>query len=417
MATALLSRGFRLGIYCPGAGTGGPWRYVHSLLNGIDLEQFEVTVFCNLNGDYERRPDVRIVNLDAAAVNGTLPPAERPSSKGDRSLPARRRLMRLVPVAVRLWSGFGRDAVRLARLVRPYGLDLLHTQNTGCEESPLAARLAGVPHVLGTFHVDSTVDVHRERSGATHRLLEHLSNHCLDVGIAVSRATKRDWVRRTHIPAARVTTIHNGIDPNHFCRRRSKTDARRQLGLPADALVIGGVGRLDEAKGFEYLLTAAARLRSDFPTLLVAIAGDGPLRKSLERLAGELGIVDIVRFLGFQTDIQVVLEALDVFTLPSLSETLGYALLEAMSMELAAVGSTVGGIPEVIVQGKTGLLVPPRNPDRLADGLRTLLKDNDLRARMGTAGRERIVRDFHERDMVSKTIDLYRSACRWQRHQ
>jgi glycosyltransferase involved in cell wall biosynthesis len=264
--------------------------------------------------------------------------------------------------------------------------------------------------VIGTFHVDSTYDLHRERSGPSHRMMEMLSNRCLDKAIAVSHAAKRDWIRRTHIPAGRVVTIHNGIDPEKFQRRHSREEARRILGLPTHGLIIGGLGRLDEAKGFTYLIEAAAMLRGEFPNLYVAIAGDGPLRKELEQKVEQFGLAGRVRFLGFLSNVQILLDTLDVFALPSLCETLGYALLEAMATELPAVGSTVGGIPEVILEGATGFLVPPRNPERLAVALRTLLRDNEMGMRMGIAGRERVIRHFHERDMVRKTIDLYRTT-------
>jgi glycosyltransferase involved in cell wall biosynthesis len=309
-----------------------------------------------------------------------------------------------------LWAGFGKQVRRLARTFRRHRVDLLHTQNTGCEESPVAAKVAGVPQVLGTFHVDPTYDLHRERSGPGHRLLEVVSNRCLDVAVAVSHATKRDWVRRSHIPPARVVAIHNGIDPGTFRRRQSRQEARRALGLPETGLVVGGLGRLEEAKGFAFLIDAAAQLRSEFPDLTVAIAGAGPLRDALEQQAARLGLAGSVRFLGFQTDVQPVLDAFDVFAMPSLCETLGYALLEAMATEVPAVGSAVGGIPEVIVPGETGLVVPPRDPARLAEGLRVLLADAKRRERWGAEARSRVARHFHESDMVRKTIDLYRLA-------
>lgn len=366
-----------------------------------------MSVFCDLPGAYEPRPWVKVVPLDVVAA---APSATAGAATSEAPVAKRLALPRLAPKAVRLWVGFGAQTRRLARLLRRHPVDIFHTQNTGCEESPVAAKLAGVRHVIGTFHVDSTYDLHGARSGPTHRLLEVVSNRCLDTAIAVSRATKRDWVRRSHIPAARVVTIHNGIDPDKFHRRQSREAARTALGLSADGLIVGGLGRLDEAKGFTYLLDAAARLSTEFPNLTVAIAGAGPLREPLEQQAIRLGLRNVVRFLGFRSDVQPVLDALDVFAMPSLSETLGYALLEAMATELPAVGSAVGGIPEVIVPGETGFVVPPRNADRLAEGLRVLLRDAELRMRMGAAGRTRVGRDFHERDMVRKTIDLYRQA-------
>lgn len=392
----------QLALYCPGAGTGGPWRYVHSVLAGLDPAEFAVTVFADLPGDYPGRPDVRVVRLGGpAALPGGAAPAAAPP-------PPPRRGRRLPPAA-RLWAGFAREAWRLARLLRRHPTDLFHTQNTGCEESPVAARLAGCRRVVGTFHVDSTYDLHRERSGPAHRLLETVSNRCLDAALAVSRQTGRDWVRRTHIPRDRVATIHNGIDPARFGRRQPQADARRALGLPPDGLVVGGVGRLDEAKGFADLLAAAARLRPEFPGLTVAIAGEGPLRKGLEGLAVRLGLAGTVRFLGFQPDVQPVLDALDVYAMPSLCEALPFALLEAMAAGLPAVGSTVGGIPEVIVPGETGLLVPPRSPDRLAAAVAELLRAGPAaRERLGAAGRARVAAHFHERDMVRRTVEVYR---------
>lgn len=399
----------RLGIYCPGTGTGGPWRYAHSILAALDPAEFDVTVFSDLT-EYAPRPWMRAVSLatDHQAAAVAAAPAARLASRQST-------LIRLAPPAVKRWAGFGREARRLARVFRRHPVDVFHTQNTGYEESPLAARLAGVPRVVGTFHVDSTYDLHRERSGPSYRLMEVVSNQCLDVGIAVSRETGRDWVRRTRLPAARVTTIHNGIDPDRFRRRHTRAEARVQLGLPADALVVGGLGRLDEAKGFEFLITAAAGLRAEFPRLVVAIAGSGPQREYLEAEAERRSVADCVRFLGFQSDVQPVLDAIDVFAMPSRCEALPYALLEAMATELPAVAAAVGGIPEVIVPGETGFVVPARDPGALAASLRTLLSDESLRRRMGTAGRERVVRHFHERDMVRKTVQVYRDLLKAKR--
>jgi glycosyltransferase involved in cell wall biosynthesis len=296
-------------------------------------------------------------------------------------------------------------------MFRSNPVDLLHSHNTGCEEAPVAARLAGTPRVVGTFHVDPTYDLHGLRSGLRYRLLEHLSNHCLDRGIGVSGDAGRAWMRRTHLPARRVVTIPNGIDAESFRRRTSKATARARLELSSDALVLGGVGRLEEAKGFTYLLDAVAMLAADFPKLMLVVAGRGPLLDDLTRQAGRLGIADRVRFLGFQSDIQGVLDALDVFAMPSLCETLGYALLEAMATELPAVASAVGGIPEVVVANQTGFLAPPRAAGALAAALRPLLASAELRDRFGGAGRERVVRCFREDEMVRRTIMLYRELC------
>lgn len=391
----------RIGMFMPGGGTGGPWRYVHSLLAAIDLREFAVTLFSDLPAGYPPRPEVEVVVLGAAPgcpANGG-PPA------GGRS-----RLRAWLPQPAWHWAGFARQTARLARVIRGAGVDLLHTNNTGCEESPVAARLAGVPRVLGTFHVDTTYDLHGERDDVHHRAMAVLSNRCLDRAIAVSHATGRDWITHTRMPAARVTTIRNGVDPVRCARRWSQAAARLRLGLPADGrLILGGVGRLDEAKGFADLIAALPRLRAAHPDLTLVLAGEGPLRPVLTAQAARLGLGDAVRLLGYQADVQLVLDALDVFVLPSHCEALPFALLEAMATGLPAVGTRVGGVPEIIVPGETGELAPRGRPQALASALAPLLASAALRQRLGEAGRARVVTCFSEEQMVRRTLQLYRT--------
>jgi glycosyltransferase involved in cell wall biosynthesis len=317
-------------------------------------------------------------------------------------------LAQLAPKPLRVWCGYAKASVNLARHFRSRPVELLHSNQTGCEESPIAARLAGIPIVVGTFHIDPTYDLHGARSSSTFRLVECLSNACLDRAIAVSRSAKKLWERRSLIRPRRVITIHNGIDPDRFGRRHSKIEARRALGLPLIGPVVGSLGRLDEAKGFRYLLEAAPLLLRKHPGLTVAIGGSGPLRESLERRADELGIGRAVCFTGFRTDVQVFYDAIDLFILPSVCETLGYVLLEAMACRLPVIGTRVGGIPEVIREGHTGWLVRPRDPEAIARAADMLLDADGLRIRFGQEGCRRVVETFHEKEMVRRTIDIYR---------
>lgn len=242
-----------------------------------------------------------------------------------------------------------------------------------------------------------------------HRLLHRASGRSLHWGIAVSQATKQDWVKQTGLAASRITTVHNGVDVERFRRTRDKGKARRMLGLPDDGrVIIGGVGRLHPFKGFTYLIDAFASIASLDQSALVAIAGSGPLDQSLKEQANRLGIGERVRLLGQCDDVSLVYDALDVFVLSSLCEALPFALLEAMSHGLPVVGTTVAGVPEVIVSGETGFLVPPRDPAALAEAIRPLLDSAELRERLGAAGRERVVRHFSEAECVRKTLDVYR---------
>jgi glycosyltransferase involved in cell wall biosynthesis len=391
----------RIGIYLGGKLVqSGPGRYVQSVLDAIDPGEFDVTIFCKPGGQTEFGFPIHFVSLPGQSPIATV---QAPKINGVESARA--------PEAstARLWAGFGKSAWILSRTFAAHSVDLLHTQDTGCEDSPVAARLAGIGHVVGTFHVDSTYDLAGIRSGFTHRAMEIVSNHALHRAIAVSEATRDDWIRRTHVPDEKVVTIHNGIDPEKFRRRTDRASARARLGLPPSGpVVIGGIGRLDEAKGFIYLIEAMAALSAEFPDAILLIAGDGALKESLMARAAAVGIADRVRFLGFVSDVQSVLDALDIFAMPSLCETLGYAILEAMATELPVVGTTVGGVPEVIVPGQTGFLVPPRDSASLAGALRQLMISQTMRKTLGRAGRQRVVDHFQESVCARTTIDLYR---------
>ena len=397
-----------LAFYEPSPGPSGPSRYLEAILSELDPDEFELTLFGHADGPYRDRTGTRFV-----ATSPSLKSETALSTTNDGNVAVNHHPSKGWPKSLRFVAGTSRECRNLARVFQRYPISLLHTQNTGCEESPIAARLAGVKRILGTFHVDSTYDLAGERRDFLHRSLEVLSNHSLHHSIAVSRATGEDWVRRTKISRSRVTTIHNGVDGKAFRRRNSVAQARQSLGLPIDGRIyVGGVGRLDLAKGFATLIEAMSMVRTEFPMISLIFAGEGPLRTQLEAQVLASGLADRVHFLGFQNDVRIVYEALDIFCMPSLCEAIGYALLESMSMELPTVGSSVGGIPEVIDHGRTGFLVPPGKPEALANSLRALLSSVELRNRMGEAGRRRVLELFNQSDSVRRTIEVYREMLR-----
>lgn len=399
-----MSRRPRIGIHCPGTGRGGPWRYVHSLLRHIDTREFNVSIICDLHGEYEPRREIHVVPLSPPGASNEAPAAAAVETNLAQREP------RFKPL--RVMAGFAQSARRLARTLAPLRLDLFHTQNTGCEEAPVAARLAGIPCRVGTFHTDHTYDLHGERSGLHYQVLERISNRSLHRAIAVSQATGRNWRRRTFIPRHRVVTIHNGITAADFHRRQAKADARQSLDLPQDAFIVLGLGRLDEAKGFADLIDAVAMLRPEHPHLLAVIAGEGPLLEPLRMLA-EYRQAN-VRLLGFQADVLPLLAATDAFALPSLCEACPYAVLEAMAAGLPVIASDVGGVQELL--GETGLALPPRNAPRLANAMHTLIERPELRAELGTAAAGRVAVRFDEAAMAARTFEVYRSLLRSKGH-
>lgn len=189
-------------------------------------------------------------------------------------------------------------------------------------------------------------------------------------------------------PPARTQVVRNGIPlSRHGAVPAARARARQLLGIPEQALVIGCVGRLVELKNHRLLLEQLPALCADFPALRLVLLGEGPLASALRERAQALGVGDRVLLPGARDDVDALLPGFDVFALPSLTEGLSIALLEACAAGLAIVASNVGGNPEVVAEGRTGLLVPPTDGAALQAALHALLGDAALRARLGAAAR------------------------------
>jgi glycosyltransferase involved in cell wall biosynthesis len=231
----------------------------------------------------------------------------------------------------------------------------------------------------------------------------------VDRVIAVSANVRDFCISHIGLPAEKLVVIYNGVEVPGECP--SRPEARAELGLPPDGLVAGVVSRLDPAKGVRVLIRALAQV--DGVTL--TIVGDGPERAALESVADKLGVAGRIHWIGHRRDVLRLLPAFDLFVQPSLHEGLPNTVLEAMAAGLPVVATAVGGTPEVVVDGVTGLLVPPHDPDALAKGIACLLRDLDLRRKMGRAGRERVKRRFAMKQMVRQTQTLYEHLLRAKR--
>jgi glycosyltransferase involved in cell wall biosynthesis len=213
----------------------------------------------------------------------------------------------------------------------------------------------------------------------------------------------------------RLLVIPNGISLEDV-PPADPAEARAILGLSADTLVMGTVGRLQPVKGTRYLLEAFTQLAAVHEDVVLLLVGDGPERASLQVLAQQLGIAKSVRFLGDRQDVSRCLHTMDVFVLPSIWEGMPNAALEAMAVGLPVVATAAGGTPEVVVDGVTGLLVPPRDPDALARAVARLLRDSDLRRTMGQAGRVRAKQRFSIEETVRRTEELYTTLLKEKGH-
>jgi glycosyltransferase involved in cell wall biosynthesis len=249
---------------------------------------------------------------------------------------------------------------------------------------------------------------------ASRRVDFHLQSHAfsqwkyrqVDRFIAASRAI-RDVLVADGIAADRIVVVHDGIDVETIAHRPA-VSVHSEYWLPHGVPVIVNVGALVGHKGQRYLIDAMPFVLRDVADAHLVIFGEGELRSSLERQVKQLGLGKRVLLPGFREDVLSVMKSADLFVMSSVTEGLGSAVLDAMAMGLAVVGTKAGGIPEAVVDGETGLLVEPGEPKPLAEAIVRLLKDADLRGAYGAAARDRVARHFSVDHLVTGTLDAYR---------
>ena len=284
---------------------------------------------------------------------------------------------------------------RLVRGLRPDLLHALHLTSYGF----LSAFCDVHPTLVSVWGTDV---LEAPRLSPLHYLITRhalrRADHITATGLRLAEAAAR------YAPAGRpVTVVPYGVDLRQF------QPGPREAG---SEVVIGAVARLSKEKGLRYLLEAFAMVAGRYPQARLVLAGDGPERRRLERLSARLGVAERVRFLGEVPHEQVpaVLQGFDVFAMPSTYEGFGVAALEAEAMEVPVVASNVHGIPDVVVDGETGLLVPPRDRQALASALERLLSDSDLRRRLGQAGRAFVAEHYSWEENTAQMEALYRAA-------
>jgi glycosyltransferase involved in cell wall biosynthesis len=290
--------------------------------------------------------------------------------------------------------------------------DIVHTHTSKAGIlGRLAAWLARVPIIIHTPHGHvfyghfpralSRIFLHIEK------LLSKITHH----QIALTPQECNDYLNLKVSTPSNTSVIHSGVDVYRFIEgAKQRTKKRKELGIPADSLVVGYVGWLIPIKGVTYLVNAVARVAEKYPKSLLVLVGKGDekgeeeikLKEQVERT----GLRDKVRFLGWRSDVEEIMGCFDVFVLPSLNEGMGRVLVEAMAAGLPIVASRVGGIPDLIKDGENGLLISAANAPALAQAIADLLADKKKRKRMGEAGKKRC-RQFSSEVMVAQINNLY----------
>jgi glycosyltransferase involved in cell wall biosynthesis len=249
---------------------------------------------------------------------------------------------------------------------------------------------------------------------AARRVDFHLKSHAfskwkyrqIDVFIAASRLIQSMLVG-DGIPAERVVVVHDGVSLG-LADKTPPVDAHATFWLPHGAPLVGNVAALAAHKGQRHLVAAAALVVREMPDVRFLIVGEGELGESLTKQVKDLGLERHVFLPGFRPDALGLMKSFDLFVMSSITEGLGSAILEAMACGKAVVGTTAGGIAEVVVDGETGVLVPPHDERALAAAIVRLLGDAGLRQRLGQAGRRRVEDEFSVEQMVGKTLAVYR---------
>ncbi len=312
-------------------------------------------------------------------------------------------------------AGLGRDLrlVRIARrLVREFNPDVTHLHFfVAFSLLPLMLRLAGVRQAVFTEHISLPFIRRNPLRDLAAWLRNRFSMLFVQKMVAVSDYVRRRVVLCDHVPSNKAMVIYNGIDLDRFQPEGEGIDTaarvRERLGVPEDHRLVVTIGQLIDFKGIHVLVDAAIELKDRQGLTFLAI-GEGERRQALEQQAAAGGLGERFRFLGRRDDIAEILRASDLFVLPSVwDEALGYVIVEAMAVGRAVVATRTGGIPEVVIDGQTGLLVERNDAPGLAAAIDALLLDPARRRDMGQAGRQVVEEKFAMEVAIEQTVQLY----------
>lgn len=359
------------------AGYGGGERYLELLLERVDRTRFRPLLICPEPGPFVGR-------------------------MGSRGIPTR--VVHLSPLVNPL------ALVRLVRLLKREGVTILQTHGARANVyGRLAGWMAGVPCVVSTVH-NSIRDYEVGRFKQwLYRAVLRLTLPLVHRIICVSDATRRDVLADAPEAAERVTTVRNGVDLASFDRLSHRETIQKDWCF-GNGPVLLTVARLTEQKGHRYLIEALPGLLREWSTLSCVFVGEGECRESLRALARDAGVDHACRFVGSRDDVIDWYEAADVVVLPSLSEGFPFVILEALAMSRPVVATQVNGVPEIIEDGCTGLLVPPRDAQALEIAIRRMLRDQASAIQMGRAGRSRVASQFTVERMLAETVRVFEQS-------
>ena len=290
-------------------------------------------------------------------------------------------------------------AYRLSQFLKDEKPDIVH-----CHSRRGADLLGG----LAASYADIPAVVSRRVDNTEMRLMATLRYRPFQKIIAISEAIA-DVLREHDVEEERIAVIRSAVDADAFSTVPDRNAFIKEFGLDESVLTIAAAGQLIPRKGHRYLLQAVADLVRCLPPFRVVLFGDGYLNNQLRAQAASLGLGGVVQFAGFRDDLDEFIACFDLLVHPASAEGLGVAVLKAAAAGVPVVGFDAGGLNEAVEHGKTGLLVKAENVDELRDAIATLMKDKQTRQQMGSAGQERMRREFSINEMAEKHVALYES--------
>ena len=361
---------------------GGAQKYVYDLATSIPKDKFDITV----------------------ALGGSGLLIQKLNEKGIRVLPIPS-LARDVNTANDLSAFF--ELLSIFRNERP---DVVHLNSAKAGGvGALAARFARVPKIIFTAHGWAFNEARSQLQCIIIKFFSWITVLLSHNTITVSDAVKND-TRNWPLMGNKIVVIKNGIKEPEFYTKdsaRERLFALAETELTPDAFIVGTIAELHKSKGLQYAIEAFAKLAQKNQNMRYFVLGSGDEKERLDGLVKHYGLQGRVFLLGFVEDASRFLMAFDVFILPSTTEALGLVLLEAGHAGLPVVASNIGGIPEIIEDGKTGILVQPRDSRGLADAIKKIFDSHTMRMSLGTTLNKKIVDDFSLEKALSKTLSLY----------
>ncbi|MGA1840810.1 MAG: glycosyltransferase family 4 protein [bacterium] len=312
-------------------------------------------------------------------------------------------------------AGRGRylKAIRcITRLIRENDIDILNIHDGGAVS--FIGRVAAL--ITGKITI-STIHIYAGEWGKKRlwfvlkeKFFEYITRPLVKKYIAVSNARKEELIRKG-INESKISVIQNGVDYDLFSnvQNKNKGDFRKEFSINDSDTIIALIGHLGIEKGHIFFLQSAKIILENNNAVRFVVVGDGYLKDELIGKTRDIGIEEHVIFTGFRNDIPNIIKSIDILVLPSINEGMPMVILEAMSASKPVVASNVGGIPEMIVDGETGYLVPPCDINRLAEALIRLVNDPKKMKDFGNAGFKRVKILFTAEQMASKTRDLFES--------